>query len=410
MNEYRVGSLFAGVGGICLGFKNARVGSSCYKLSWANEEDEFACITYRGNFTHPLFEGDIRKVLHPDLIDKEIEEARVTYGEVSDEINFRTLSRLERYRDVEFGRYTGLHDQILAEPIDVLTGGFPCQAFSIAGERKGFRDVRGNLFLSIIDFIQQIGERFYKPRVIFLENVKNLKFHDNGRTYKVIRAKLEDCGYHVYDKILNTMYYSDLPQNRDRMYIFGFLDSVDGDKFNNFLTERVWDYRRVKMPSDRVVDIKRVIDYNLTLETGEKYYYTREKYPNYFMTLEEFRGSNKEECINLDKQIDEMYKFYQFRRCMYVRKNMSGVCPTLLASMGTGGHNVPLIRVRDGVRKLTPSEVFRLQGFPVGEGYTLPTEYNGVAYPDRHLYKQAGNAVSVPIITMFAEEILKVLG
>ena len=74
--------------------------------------------------------------------------------------------------------------------------------------------------------------------------------------------------------------------------------------------------------------------------------------------------------------------------------------------MGTGGHNVPLIKCKDGIRKLTPAETFKLQGFPVGKGYKLPEKFNGKPYPDSQLYKQAGNAVSVPVIEMLATEIL----
>ncbi len=94
---------------------------------------------------------------------------------------------------------------------------------------------------------------------------------------------------------------------------------------------------------------------------------------------------------------------------MYVRKNKSGVCPTLTANMGTGGHNVPLIKTNDGIRKLTPQETFKLQGFPIGCGYKLPTQFNERVFPDSQLYKQAGNAVSVPIIKLIANEILKVI-
>ena len=77
--------------------------------------------------------------------------------------------------------------------------------------------------------------------------------------------------------------------------------------------------------------------------------------------------------------------------------------------MGTGGHNVPLVKTPNGIRKLTPAEAFKLQGFPVGDGYKLPIEYKGRPYADSHLYKQAGNAVSVPVIKLIAEEILRVL-
>lgn len=117
----------------------------------------------------------------------------------------------------------------------------------------------------------------------------------------------------------------------------------------------------------------------------------------------------RDERINLDEQITEFYQFYQVRRGMYVRKNQSNVCPTLTANMGTGGHNVPLIRDNYGIRKLTPAETLRLQGFPVGEGYKMPEMYNGRKYSDSYLYKQAGNALSVPVIKLIATEILKVL-
>ncbi len=381
MKEYKVGSLFAGVGGICLGFQNAKGKNACYKLLWANEIDEYACATYRKNFKHRLLQGDIKLILHPEL-SKSCEEKEY---------------------------YESLHEIILKEPIDILNGGFPCQAFSIAGEQKGFNDERGNLFLNIIDLIEMLGNKFYKPRVLFLENVKNLQAHDNGRTYKVIKQKLEDCGYKIFEKVLNTMDYSDLPQNRERIYIIGLSNEKDIELFNIFDEDVLSNLRKNKTSEEKVSEIKKVINYDLTKNDAEKYYYTKTKYPNYFVSLDEFEKSKKENRINLDEQIDEMYQFYQCRRGMYVRKNKSGVCPTLTANMGTGGHNVPLIKVKDGIRKLTPTETFKLQGFPVGNGYELPQEINGKKYPESQLYKQAGNAVSVPIITTLSEEILEIL-
>lgn len=379
MVEYKVGSLFAGVGGICLGFKNAKTKKSKYKLLWANEIDEYACETYRNNFSHQLLEGDIKLVLHPEkIVDK----------------------KEQKY-------YQDLHEKILKEPIDILNGGFPCQAFSIAGERKGFDDDRGNLFLNIIDLIEQLDKKFYKPRVLFLENVKNLQTHDNKKTYIQIKQKLENCGYTVFEKVLNTMDYTDIPQNRERIYIIGLSNEKDINNFQIF--KNIENKQKKKDKKSRIKDIKKVIDYSLTYENSSKYYYTKEKYPSYFMSDEEFEKSNKKEKINLTIQIDEMYEFYQCRRGMYVRKNQSGVCPTLTANMGTGGHNVPLIKVNDGIRKLTPKETFKLQGFPVDNGYKLPTVINGRIYPDSQLYKQAGNAVSIPVIQMLATEILELL-
>ena len=383
MHEYTVGSLFAGVGGICLGFQQAKNNKAKYKLLWANEIDEYACETYRTNFKHTLLEGDIKKVLHPEIINNKDGE--------------------------EYKKYIKLHEQILKEPVDVLNGGFPCQAFSIAGEQKGFEDERGNLFLNIIDLIEQLGEKFYKPRVLFLENVKNLKSHDKGRTYQVIKSKLEEAGYTIFEKVLNTMEYSELPQNRERIYIIGFLNKNDSDKFTLFDDKNIEKLKKKISKEDRINEIKKIIDYNLSKKDNEKYYYTKEKYPKYFMSDDDFKLSGRDIKINLDEQIDEFYEFYQCRRGMYVRKNKSGVCPTLTANMGTGGHNVPLIKVKDGIRKLTPKETFKLQGFPVDDGYKLPTKINGKNYPDSQLYKQAGNAVSVPVITMLANEILNIL-
>ncbi|RYC74378.1 DNA (cytosine-5-)-methyltransferase [Candidatus Nanosyncoccus alces] len=373
----RVASLFAGIGGICQGFLDSKNKKAKYEIAWANEIDPYACETYRKNFSHPLIEGDINFVLHPENSD-----------------------------DIE--KYTELHEQALSEPIDVINGGFPCQAFSIAGERKGFDDERGNLFMSFIDLINQLDEKFHKkPRVLFLENVKNLKAHDHGRTYKVIKSKLEDCGYTVKEAVLNTMSYSELPQNRERIYIMCFLNKDDADKFT--LYDNLDKFKRTFDATERATQIKNIIDYSVD---DPKYFYTKEKYPHYFMTEEEFakNGSKDGIRINLEEDITEMYQFYQLRRGQYVRKNQSNVCPTLTANMGTGGHNVPLILTPNGIRKLTPEETFRLQGLPAGRGYVFPTSFNGTkTYGNSHLYKQAGNAVSVPVIKMIAEQILDII-
>lgn len=374
--QYKVGGLFAGVGGICLGFMNAQNPDAEYIMSWANEMDEFVCETYRTNFKHTLLEGDINMILHP-----------------------------ENSNNIEY--YTQLHEKILAEPIDILNGGFPCQAFSIAGGRKGFNDERGNLFMSFIDLISQLDAKFgKKPRILFLENVKNLKSHDKGKTYQVIKSKLEESGYIIKEAVLNTMHYSDLPQNRERIYIIGFLNKEDADQFTMF--DNLTSFQKKKGAKERADDVKRVIDYSIK---DKLYFYTKEKYPRYFVTEDEFKELEDEKNIriNLTEAITEMYQFYQLRRGQYVRKNQSGVCPTLTANMGTGGHNVPLILTPSGIRKLTPAEAFKLQGFPVGNGYYLPTTYKGKAYGNSRLYKQVGNAVSVPVITLIVEEILKII-
>lgn len=378
--QYTVGSLFAGIGGICRGIVSAGYGNDGFKLIWANEIDEYACETYRTNYNHTLLEGDINLVLNPSDSDNE-----------------------EYYEE--------LHKIIKSQKIDVLNGGFPCQAFSIAGYRRGFEDERGNLFWSIINTVKLLEKYHEKPRVLFLENVRNLVAHDNGNTYKVIKSEIEKLGYTVKEKVLNTMYFSELPQNRERIYIVCFRDKADADKFTMFDGDNIEEYKLEFTKSEREKQIKKIIDYDK--KAPEKYYYTKEKYPHYFLTEEEYNAQDpskrKERRINISEEIVEMYQFYQLRRGLYVRKNQSNVCPTLTANMGTGGHNVPLIKDNYGIRKLTPAESLRLQGFPVGDGFEMPIKYKDKSYSDAALYKQAGNAVSVPVIKLIATEILKVL-
>lgn len=409
--KYKVGSLFAGVGGICLGFKQAQYKDLGYELVWANEMDEYAAETYNFNFKHELIVGDIEKIIDPSILDKEKEEYKYLMKNSKDEDEKEKYKNLIEKCDIEKSLYEEKKKQILSQPIDILNGGFPCQAFSIAGGQKGFDDHRGNLFWSIINLVKLLEPIHGKPRVLLLENVKNLMSHDSGRTYEVIRSELEKVGYTIQEKVLNTMNFSSLPQNRERIYIVGFLNKSDAERFKMF--SHLNDYFISKTPNERIEDIKKIIDHSLNKESDNKYYYTQQKYPNYFLTEADYmnipENKRKDVRINLDEQITEEWQFYQVRRGMYVRKNKSNVCPTLTANMGTGGHNVPLIKVKDGIRKLSPTETFRLQGFPIGEGYELPKKLKNRAYPQSQLYKQSGNAVSVPVIKLIAEEILQSL-
>lgn len=376
--NYKVGSLFAGVGGVCLGFKNAVNELGGYQLVWANELDENAGKTYQHNFDHALIAGDIEKIVKPDRAESDVLRIEFEHKKAA----------------------------ILAEPIDILTGGFPCQAFSIAGGRKGFDDHRGNLFYSIIDLVNDLHEASHQPRVLFLENVKNLRGHDKGHTYQVIKSEIERAGYIIKEAVLNTKEYTNLPQNRERLFIVCFLQQTDADRFTMF--ERLDEFKLKHSEESRRENISKVLDLDGGKQHLQSYYYTQQKYPNYFLTEVQYNNlpddKRKKERINISEQITDEFEFYQVRRGMYVRKNANGVCPTLTANMGTGGHNVALIKVKDGVRKLTPAETFKLQGFPIDNGYSLPEKMaNG------QLYKQAGNAVSVDLITLIAKELLTVL-
>lgn len=325
---FKVGGLFSGVGGIELGFSNKKK----FQISWATDFDKYSAKTYRKNFNHTFYEKDIN-----DLLGKDLEE------------------------------------------VDVLVGGFPCQAFSVAGYQKGFEDERGDVFFQIIRIINELPK---KPKILLLENVKNIYTHDKKRTFKIIQDTLEKTGYCVFSKIMNTCEYTGVPQNRERTFIICFLEGkhafLDLSKPKSTYFQKVF-------PPEKIVKLNPIKDYLEKGELDEKYYYRQDKY-NY---------------NDLVKSITKKNTFYQWRR-VYVRENKSGVCPTLTANMGTGGHNVPLIRDAYGIRKLTPRECFNLQGF--SKTFKLPDDV-----PNSQLYKQAGNSVTVDMFKKFSTIIYEVL-
>ncbi|MDI6047040.1 DNA (cytosine-5-)-methyltransferase [Flavobacterium yafengii] len=316
--KYKVGSLYAGVGGICLGFKKAG-----FDLQWANEIDKNACITYRANFEHKIYEEDIW-LLDPNNLKK----------------------------------------------VDVLTAGFPCQPFSVAGYRKGFNDDRGNHFFRIIDYINALD----RPKAVFLENVKNLTGHDKGKTFKIIEQAMRENGYSFHAQVLNSKDFGNIPQNRERIYIVCFKNEEDGtNKYEKYF----------EFPQS--IDLsKKISDILIKDNVEEKFYYREDKYM--YQKL-------KEEMTNKDT-------VYQWRR-QYTRENKSNVCPTLTANMGTGGHNVPLILTENGIRKLTPRECFSFQGY--NKDFILPMNVG-----NSQLYKQAGNSVTVNVIERIAINIMNV--
>jgi DNA (cytosine-5)-methyltransferase 1 len=250
-------------------------------------------------------------------------------------------------------------------PHDILSAGFPCQPFSIAGKQKGFDDVRSNVFWKILEIV-----KYHKPQCIILENVKNLSSHDDGDTLKTIKASLQKEKYHIIHKVLNTSDITNIPQHRERIYIVCVREKKIFDKFN-------LDFPNVK---------KQKISKMLTnKEVDDKYYYDNE--------------DNKIHKMIMDT-VTENETIYQFRR-IYVRENKNNECPTLTANMGTGGHNVPIILDDNGARKLIPRECFNFQGFP--KEYILPN------LSDCKLYKLAGNAVSIPVVKLIADRLVPYL-
>jgi DNA (cytosine-5)-methyltransferase 1 len=306
--------LFAGIGGIRLGFESAG-----FESVFANDFDPKASETYKANFGDSIDTSNIKDIIRDGM------------GKIP-------------------------------KRFDVLAAGFPCQPFSIAGHRLGFADKeRGNLLFAVIEILKT-----RKPKAVFLENVKNLQKHDDEKTYKRIEEEMRGAGYIIKAEVLNSMHYGNVPQARERIYIVGFQTPRALMKFH--------------FPESQLLT-KSVLGL-LEKSVDERFYYNEEDefiYPK------------------LKKDVKSRERVYQYRR-IYVRENKNGVCPTLTASMGMGGHNVPIIKDHKGIRKLTMRECARLQGFP--ESFILPSHIS-----DTSIYKQIGNSVTVPVIAKIAENI-----
>ena len=310
--------LFAGIGGIRIGFESAG-----FEIVYSNDFDKYATETYRLNF-----------------------------GEIDDSSIVAVTAEKGMKR--------------IPEDFDILLGGFPCQPFSVAGSKKGFADAeRGNLLFNIIEILKK-----RKPRAVFMENVKHLRNHDGERTFKRVQEVLEDAGYRMKAQILNSKTHGNVPQMRERIYMVAFRKDKEGlralDKF--------------RFPGE--IPLTKKMASILEKNVGDEYYYD-ERYERLYAELK--------------KAVRNRDNFYQYRR-KYMRELKDGMAPTLTASMGQGGHNVPIIRDSKGFRKLTPRECARLQGFP--ESFVFPKNQ-----AESHHYKQVGNSVTVPVIRRIAENI-----
>lgn len=307
-----VGSLFAGIGGIELGFEQ-----SGFRILWANEMDSDACKTYQLNFPNvKLIEGDVRKI-----------------------------------------------DTYALRPVDIITAGFPCQPFSVCGQKKGLQDNRGNLFFEIMRVVDVL-----QPPVIFLENVANLTEHDNGRTFIVIHNELVSRGYFIRYIMADACEYG-IPQHRTRTYIVAFKSQTACDNF--------------KFPEkcELRTHIFDVIDRGIKAKSR---YYVPEGSHEYNRLISAMADDN------------QIYRFSDYG----IQASKDGISFTLKANMGTWKNRVPYIKDYFGIRKITPYECLALQGFP--NSFSFPN------IPITSAYKQCGNTVCVPMIGKIAKRIAKI--
>lgn len=331
MSNYRFIDLFAGIGGIRLGFENAFGIHS--ETVFVSEWDEFAQKTYKANFEEPTtIAGDITKISETDI-----------------------------------------------PTFDICLAGFPCQAFSLAGQRKGFDDnykgiCRGTLFLDVARICE-----FHKPKVIFCENVKGLTIHDKGNTFKIIKKTFEDLGYTVFTKILNSKDFG-VPQNRERIYIVCFRSDLNVTEFS------------FPEPSGVKVCIKDIMEEE---PVSVKYYLSTA----YWDTLVRHKERHQAKGNGFGYEIRELDSIAGAIVCGGMGRERNLIIDKRQKNL------TPITHIKGevnkmGIRKMTPREWARLQGFP--DTFKL-------VLADTHLYKQFGNSVSVPVITAIAEEIKKVL-
>jgi DNA (cytosine-5)-methyltransferase 1 len=425
-NSYTIGGLCSGIGGIELGFRHAG-----FDISWANDMDEKAMVTYKRMIGENHY------------------------------INEKAMSIMNAVNE---------HKDVFTEnPVSVIAAGFPCQAFSIAGERRGFDDARGTVIHDIFEVINLYDDES-KPDVIFLENVKNFKTHDDGNTYGTIEKKLYKMGYSVYTKIMNTYKYTDIPQNRERTFMVCYKGEEDWikyklhdgqkipkieelenemkfakekenesdyksilneakDKFNFDDLESLNDKNKLKLYNYTNIHYKAKKDAPKTymfhknfprptdkLKDKSKFVSSTSQGPKYSYK-KTINGVKKEKeyVTLLNKEYEELKRkndgsedtFYQIRR-VYARGNKSKLCPTFTANMGTGGHNVPLVPKVSNNGRITWRKLTPKECLLL-QGFPEFKRPNISTLSNGQLYKQAGNSVSVPVIEKLATAIYKTL-
>lgn len=267
---------------------------------------------------------------------------------------------------------------------DLVTGGFPCQTFSMMGKQTGFNEDRGLMFFHIIDILRE-----KRPRYVLLENVKNLKNHDKGRTYKRIKEELEALGYSVFTDIFNTSKFH-LPQTRNRLLIFATTEPVPGNFKEMFTCDNVADTFGKVYKKLSTSDYETVNDL-LFREVAPKYFLSERIKPTILADGSANFKSRSDINMSIARPLTAtMHKMHRACQDNYYS----------LDFIESHGEINPVKTMTKEelaqlpIRKLTPEEAFMLQGFPPA----FAQNGRNVGVADGSLYKQAGNAVSVNTI------------
>ena len=360
--------LFAGIGGFHTAMHS--IGARCV---YASEWDKNARISYEANY----------KDIEPKLFTKNKEGEYLYFNE---DINDAVPSNIPDF--------------------DVCCGGFPCQPFSVAGLKRGFEDTRGTLFFNIANIVREKIKAGVPPKVLFLENVRGLKNHDNGNTLKVILATLDELGYNYSYSVLNAKYFG-VPQNRERLFIIAwFRELIKVEEFN----------------------------FPYGLDAQGKIIYNKEELKKGTLPTKVSDIFEPEDAIEAKYTIsDRMWEGHQKRKERN-RKNGKGFGYSLFSAGSTYTSTISARYWKDGSeilidqsdkglnpRILTPVEAGRLQGYRIiGKGWQHPECANNQNYNDnnpefkivvsnKEAYHQFGNSVAVPVIKALAKEIVKQL-
>lgn len=264
-------------------------------------------------------------------------------------------------------------------PVHLLAAGFPCQSFSQAGDRRGFDDRRGRLFFEIDRLLREMAQRDHRPPLVVLENVPHLLYGADGEWFDTVRRALRQAGYWFRAEscwIVNVKDSTDIPQDRERL----FMVAASREHFsrNPFTPPNT---SRSRRRPRAFVNRRKRADPASYLPPDNRYYK--------MIDAEMRRGQSRR-------------NIYQLRRS-YVREKRRGLCPTLTANMGIGGHNVPFVQDRWGIRRLQVAEVARFQGFDCPESLFPDT------VPDTEQYRLLGNAVCAELARLVGECCARIL-
>ena len=339
IKKFRFIDLFAGIGGFHIAMHNA--GGECV---FASETDKYARLTYEENF----------KKSQPNLF---------INGNFNLDIKNADPNTIPQF--------------------DLLCAGFPCQPFSNAGLKKGFEDTRGTLFFNIANIINVHKKKGHPPKIVLLENVKGLKGHDKGQTLGTILNSLNDLGYYVDYKVLNTKYFG-LPQNRERLFIVAWLKK--GSKCKSFKFPIGLDTKK-----NSIFEVIKLNEECVKVKVGDILMKKVEK--KYTISDRLYEGHKR-------RLLEHRAKGNGFGFCLFNKE--SKYTSTISARYYKDGSEILIEQKGNNPRKLTPKEAGLLQGYPIDNGYQ-------VVVSDAQAYKQFGNSVSVPVVSSIAKEILNQL-